>query len=141
MNVKDMIADVARARAGLVGLQCDPDITPDRLERCASVVNDLETGLVEILTERWIPQTRFEIEASIASGRRNMRWVEDHIADCVDKVIERGHADAIFRLSTARILHDLLALQLDWLMTAWTKTIGFCGCGCGRPRPEQGWTN
>jgi tRNA A37 N6-isopentenylltransferase MiaA len=105
------------------------------------VVNDLETGLVQILTEPWIPQARFEIEASIASVRRNMQWVEDHIADRVDQVIERGHADEMFRLSTARILHDLLRLQLDWLLTAWTKTMGHCPCGCGRVEPQQGWTN
>ena len=141
MDVKDMLADVARARAGLVDLQCDPDITPDRFERCACVVNDLETGLVQILTEPWIPQARFEIEASIASVMHNMRWVQDHIANCVNDVIEHGPADEIFRLSAARILHDLLTLQLDWLMTAWIKTMGLCACGCGRPRPEQGWTN
>jgi len=71
MEVRDIIADVARARNDLAGLALDADIPPQKLKRCEAAVADLETGAAEVLTERWIPRTVSELTASIYCVREN----------------------------------------------------------------------
>ena len=117
MEVREIIADIARAKNDLAGLALD-GVTPKRIARCKSAVDDLETGVVELLTERWVPRTAPELTAAIYCVRENIRRVDSDIDDSIDAVIERDQPDEFFRVWMAVAFGRLLEFQLDVLMAA-----------------------
>lgn len=42
-HAKELLSDIARHRADLIGLPADLDITPDRMKKCAAAADDLES--------------------------------------------------------------------------------------------------
>lgn len=138
-HAKELLSDVARHRADLVGLRADLDITPDRMKKCAAAVDDLESAIAEILTVPWVPRTNPELTACIASVRMNLRWVQVHVDDCIDDVIERGRMDEYLRLSTVMSMGRVLEFQLSVLMDAFVNCLT-CPCGYGAFVPK-GWVN
>lgn len=97
-HAKELLADVARHRADLIGLRADLDITPDRMKKCAPAVDDLESAIAEILTVARVPRTIPELTSSIASVRMNIRCVHEQVDECIDDVIERGRMDEYLKL-------------------------------------------
>jgi|SRR5882762_5690104 len=123
MEVRDIIADVARARNDLAGLALDADIPPQRLKRCEAAVADLETGAAEVLTERWIPRNESQLMASVFCVRENLRRLQSEIDDCLDvnvapNIFERALPDELFRVWAAMAFGRLLEHQLEILMDA-----------------------
>jgi hypothetical protein len=117
MEIKEIISDVTRAKNDLASLALD-GVTPQRLKRCAAAVNDLETGVAELLTEDWIPRTVPELTVSIHCVRENLRRLQSDVDDALDVVIERALPDEFLRVSTAMSMGRLLEVQLDALMSA-----------------------
>lgn len=97
-HAKELLADVARHRADLIGLRADLDITPDRMKKCAPSFDDLESAIAEILTVPCVPRTIPELTSSIASVRMNIRCVHEQVDECIDDVIERGRMDEYLKL-------------------------------------------
>jgi len=126
MEVRDIIAEVARAKNDLASIQCDANVTPARLAKCSSVVTDLETGVAELLGTRWIPQTPPELSAAIYCVRGNLRRLQSEVDDALDvnqrpNIFDRAMPDELFRVWMAMNFGRLLEHQLDVLMLAWTK--------------------
>ena len=138
-HAKELLADVARHRADLIGLRADSDLTPDRMKKCAAAVDDLELAIVEILTVPSVPRTIPELTSSIASVRMNIRCVHEQVGECIDDVIERGQLDEYLRLSTAMSMGRVLEFQLSVLMDAFVNCLT-CPCGCGA-FVANGWLN
>ncbi|SRR6266478_1795402 len=122
MEVRDMIADVARAKNDLAGLALD-GVTPQRLKRCTSAVADLETGVAELLGTTWIPKTPPELMAAIYCVKENLRCLQSEIDDAMDvkvdpNIFERSQPDELFRVWMAMTFGRLLEFQLEALMNA-----------------------
>ncbi len=128
MEVRDMIADVARAKNDLAGLQSDANVTPARLAKCSSVMADLETGVAELLGTTWIPQTSSELIAAIYCVKENLRRLQSEIDDALDvnvdpNIFDRALPDELFRVWMAMTFGRLLEFQLDVLMNALAKVM------------------
>ena len=134
MEVREIIADIARAKNDLAGLALD-GVTPKRIARCKSAVDDLETGVVELLTERWVPRTAPELTAAIYCVEENLHRLQSEIDDALDvsqepNIFERAEPDELFRVWMAMAFGRLLEFQLDALMSA-----------LARVTPQAEWVN
>lgn len=138
-QAKELLADVARHRSDLIGLQSDPDVTPERMKRCMKAVDDLESAVVEILTTAWAPHEIPQLTTTIDSVRMNIRCVHGQVDRCIDKVISRGRMDEYLRLSVAMSMGRLLEFQLSVLCDALVNCMK-CPSGCGAFVPS-GWIN
>jgi len=135
MEVREIIAEVARAKNDLASIQSDTDESPDRLTRCLYAVADLETGVAELLTEDWIPRTVPELTASIYCVRENLRCLQSEIDDALDvsqcpNIFERAMPDELFRVWMGMAFGRLLVHQLDILVDALALAT-----------PKAEWTN